>query len=158
MLSVGLARSSELKGIVSYDGYWKTFPKIKGNGLLSGYSKEDVLEFISDRCPAIGCFYKLNELDLDLIYNNIFNEESFFYDEVVLNNCIGFPCKVRFCYECFREQIFHYGVSYFKVEWYNSCKCSVHNVNLLDVKASKVVGNKRLNVYSIIDLAMKYNL
>ncbi|TVK97542.1 hypothetical protein AYI83_10280 [Shewanella algae] len=155
MVKVGSIRLTELKGIISYDGHWKTFPKIIDNSLLSGYSRSDILGFISNMCPAIGIYYKPDDFDLNLIYEYIFNDESFFFDELIINNTSLIPSRVKYCSECFREQILNYGVSYFKIEWYNSFACSVHSIKLMDVKVRETLDDKRINVYKFIDLLMR---
>lgn len=157
MVNIGSLRQRELKGVISYNGYWKMFPK-PDKQTLAGYSKEVIISYIQNKCPAIGCFYKPNSFDLDLIYNNLFSND-FLLDEAINNNCHPFPYPVSYCVECFKGQIFQHGVCYFKSEWYLSDECSLHKTKLLRASDknlickhsnSKFVGNIYTQLQSIM--------
>ena len=153
MVDIGSLRQKELGWVISYHGYWNNYPKVSTNNLLAEYPKNLIYEYILNRLPAVGCFCEPSYLDLTSIYKNLFNSDSFFNDKFVIDNCNIWQPSVSYCPECFKDQIFQYGVCYFKCSWYDSLNCEVHNTELSVIKR-KFRANKLNNIYSELYRAM----
>ncbi|MBQ4848532.1 hypothetical protein [Pseudoalteromonas sp. MMG012] len=165
MVDTGSLRQKELGWVISYHGYWNNYPKVSTNNLLAEYPKVStnnllaeypknlIYEYILNRLPAVGCFCEPSYLDLTSIYKNLFNSDSFFNDKFVIDNCNIWQPSVSYCPECFKDQIFQYGVCYFKCSWYDSLNCEVHNTELSVIKR-KFRANKLNNIYSELYRAM----
>jgi len=149
LIENGSLRLKELKGVISYSGYWYNFPKVGPNSFLAEYPENLVYEFILERLPAAGSYYRLNNVDISSIYNNLISSDSFFVDEFVLGNCNVWQTPVRFCSMCFKDQTYKYGICYFEFSWYRAYKCLKHSMNLTQVKSKR--GS---NVYSELQRAM----
>ncbi len=149
LIENGSLRLKELKGVISYNGYWCNFPKVGPNSFLTEYPENLVYEFILERLPAAGSYYRPNNGDISSIYNNLFSSNSFFLDELVLNNCNVWQTHVSFYSKCFEEQIYKYGICYFEYSWYRTYECVKHSANLTQVKSKR--GS---NIYSELQRAM----
>ena len=85
MLDLGTLRLKDLKGVISYNGYWINYPQVGSESFLADYPKELVYEFILKRLPAVGCFCRPSQIELTLIFKNLFDKKGFFYDEFIFS-------------------------------------------------------------------------
>ncbi len=128
ILNGKLLSPDDLNGIVSRSGVVNTIPKLdfeRGKLFLS-YQCAFLEKLISDHTPI----KFLQPSDLAEIEDYVlFGVTPTSLD----TSCFKGRTQLRYCRNCFNEQISEHGVPWFRVDWLYSTSCTVHNQKLTHV-------------------------
>lgn len=128
----------EPKGVIDSSGNWSAVPYIH-EGAKNCFSSFEELFLLN----VIGDYYFENVFLSNFDIIDYPSECCFYLDNLFVKNTNKFNNYIRkpitFCPECASEMIKNNGFFYFRTEWTNDCYCTVHNVQVEEIKSNSYI-------------------
>ena len=124
---------------------WVIYPKVSDEfvNYFLDFNYSELYEYVSKNTLA----YKVSKFSSPLAYIKLLEriffrgDSSIYLDEYPIKTTGSYPL-VKYCPECFYEQIKENGVSWFRLEWFESgSKCERHDTLLLTESCKNDCGN-----------------
>lgn len=126
-------KESDLQGIVSQSGVIRALPRVNATNesIFSSLSNEALEKLITFHSTYSGLkYYSVDDVRSYMLHSKDFPILPFPPDA---HSLVNFRTQLRYCPECFKEQILQNGVSWFRLAWLHSTECSLHNQRLCHV-------------------------
>lgn len=124
---------------------WVTYPKVAAEfvNFFLDYDYKELYEYVSKNTIA----HRVSKFSSPLAYIKLLEriffglENSIYLDDYPIKTTGSYPL-IKYCPECFFEQIKESGVSWFRLEWFESGnKCERHDALLLTDSCRNGCGN-----------------
>ncbi|MHA3240455.1 hypothetical protein [Yersinia pseudotuberculosis] len=129
-----LINENDLLGVVNSAGSkWIFFPNIKTDYqyMFQPYPPLDMYDSFNRRLKQSSLIYKTNPKSVLSIFSKIFYNRYVDHDFYRKNKKIP-DIEIKFCVDCFYEQIKENGISWFKSDWEEPhSRCRIHHKNLI---------------------------
>lgn len=144
-----LHQPKDLLGMISYSGVIRELPVLPASKrkYFARLTSNDIENILSQNTPYLYKGTKISSFVGDYVFKGWTNT----CNKNTLNN----RTQLRFCIECFREQIRFHGYTWFRLNWVYSVNCDIHKSRLyyLHTVFQRCCG-KSINVFNSLRSAM----